>query len=646
MKRTLNFTIILFMCMVAQGQDMTAHERDSLYTIWQDTGQPDSIRHRAMQEIIYDGMYSASPDSSLRLAHDLLFFARQRNLKLLEATALNLCGIFYNNKAAWDSAETYYLGALAIFEELNDKQRAAGCLNNLGNVVGYKGNMALSIEYLTRSLRIGEEEGDSSVVARALGNIGVCYNQQGDYDIALDFFQRRIKVAEAIGDKQCELEAWICIAIQADERHQPVAAREGFEKSLQLAREIDDVTSICVSLMGLGTIDVSEGKFERGRELLDSSLVIAVKNGDLLSESAALTVIARSHNLQGHKSEALQYARRALDKARQSGEVSVLRDAAEINYQVLKANGDAPAALVMHELFITMRDSIANDENKQAIMQQKFEYDYDKKEALLQVEQEKKDAIATEQIRRKNLQRNAFIGGFGLMLLLAGTFFFQRNRISKEKKRSEELLLNILPQEVAEELKSKGEADAKQIDQVTVLFTDFKGFTAMSEQLSAKELVRDIHECFSAFDHIMQKYGIEKIKTIGDAYMAAGGLPTPNETHALDVVKAAFEIQEFIAQGKARKLALGLPFFEIRIGIHTGPVVAGIVGVKKFAYDIWGDTVNTASRMESSGEVGQVNISETTYALVKDEPGLSFTSRGKVQAKGKGMMEMYFVVKR
>jgi class 3 adenylate cyclase len=216
-------------------------------------------------------------------------------------------------------------------------------------------------------------------------------------------------------------------------------------------------------------------------------------------------------------------------------------------------------------------------------------------------------------------------------------------QLTAEKERSDKLLLNILPAEVADELKASGEAEAKLINEVTVLFTDFKGFTAMSEQLSPQELVRDIHECFSAFDRIMEKHGIEKIKTIGDSYMAAGGLPTPNSTHAMDVVKAALEILEFIEKGKKHRQDQVLPYFEIRIGIHTGPVVAGIVGVKKFAYDIWGDTVNTASRMESSGEVGQVNISETTFALVKDGPGLTFTARGKVQAKGKGEMEMYFV---
>ena len=214
-----------------------------------------------------------------------------------------------------------------------------------------------------------------------------------------------------------------------------------------------------------------------------------------------------------------------------------------------------------------------------------------------------------------------------------------------EKERSDQLLLNILPHEVAEELKDSGEAAAKHFDVVTILFTDFKGFTEASEKMSPQELVAELNTCFKAFDGIITTRGIEKIKTIGDAYMCASGLPDPKTSSPADVVHAALEMQAFMTSRKVERDAQGLPAFEMRVGIHTGPVVAGIVGVKKFQYDIWGDTVNTASRMESSGQVGQVNISESTHALVKNDPGFAFSPRGKVQAKGKGELEMYFVSK-
>jgi len=213
--------------------------------------------------------------------------------------------------------------------------------------------------------------------------------------------------------------------------------------------------------------------------------------------------------------------------------------------------------------------------------------------------------------------------------------------ISKEKERYQELLLNILPEEVAEELKNNGKTEAKDFEQVTVMFTDFKDFTTISEKLSAKDLVSEIDHCFSAFDNIIQNCGIEKIKTIGDSYMAVGGLPVENKTHARDVVNAAIEINKFMEEHKRQKIKEGKEIFEIRIGIHTGPVVAGIVGIKKFAYDIWGDTVNLASRMESSGEAGKVNISGSTFELVKNN--FTCTYRGKIQAKNKGEVDMYFV---
>ena len=217
----------------------------------------------------------------------------------------------------------------------------------------------------------------------------------------------------------------------------------------------------------------------------------------------------------------------------------------------------------------------------------------------------------------------------------------QKNEAERQRERSDELLLNILPKETAEELKRKGKANAKLIDHVTVLFTDIMGFVSIAGNLSPTDLVHEINECFSAYDHIMDQMGVEKIKTIGDAYMAAGGIPSPNETHAKDVVKAALEIQKFMSALKIRKEKEGKIAFQIRIGIHTGPVIAGIVGIKKFAYDIWGNTVNVANVMETYGTPGKINISATTYDMIKDD--FVCKPRGKVETRKLGPVDMYFV---
>jgi class 3 adenylate cyclase len=218
-----------------------------------------------------------------------------------------------------------------------------------------------------------------------------------------------------------------------------------------------------------------------------------------------------------------------------------------------------------------------------------------------------------------------------------------KNKIIEEEKiRSDELLLNILPFETANELKATGKASAQNYENVTVLLSDFKDFTIVGEKLTPTELVDEIDYCFSAFDAIMEKYGIEKIKTIGDAYLCAVGLPkgSPHDPH--NMILAAKDIIAFMNQMKVDREAVGKTAFSIRIGIHTGPLVAGVVGKKKFAYDIWGDTVNTAARMEQTSEPGRINVSEMTYNLVKDK--FDFVSRGKIEAKNKGPLEMYFLV--
>jgi adenylate cyclase len=239
-------------------------------------------------------------------------------------------------------------------------------------------------------------------------------------------------------------------------------------------------------------------------------------------------------------------------------------------------------------------------------------------------------------LQAKNAQQNLFIGGAILMLLLTGSIYTGLKRTAKEKKKSDNLLHNILPIEVAAELKNNGTSRAKQFTNTTVLFTDFVNFTSISENMQPEELVATIDFFFKAFDEIIERNGLEKIKTIGDAYMAVGGLPNEDPNHALNATKAAIEICDWIQQQKKNGGK-----FDIRIGLSSGPVVAGIVGSKKFQYDIWGDTVNTASRIESNSEAGKVNISETTYQLVKEN--FTCTHRGKINVKGKGEIDMYFV---
>lgn len=251
--------------------------------------------------------------------------------------------------------------------------------------------------------------------------------------------------------------------------------------------------------------------------------------------------------------------------------------------------------------------------------------------------------------------RKFYIAAMIALLLLAGgaTYSFLRARqnaklmaekniiIREEQQRSENLLLNILPSLVAEELKKKGHTNARFFEDVSVLFADFVGFSKIAEQLSPQQLVSELDTCFRAFDHIIALHGLEKIKTIGDAYMCAGGLPDGGGSQLRSMVLAARDMQRWLADWNMERLKNGQPLFEARIGIHNGPVVAGVVGSKKFAFDIWGDTVNIAARIEQAGEGGKINISGESYELIREF--FPCTYRGKIAAKNKGEIDMYYV---
>jgi class 3 adenylate cyclase len=245
-------------------------------------------------------------------------------------------------------------------------------------------------------------------------------------------------------------------------------------------------------------------------------------------------------------------------------------------------------------------------------------------------------------LNKSKLDRTVFIRS-----VLYAVERHQLNRqLQTEKEKSDSLLRNILPETIAAELKIAGTTQARSYANVSVMFVDFASFTSISASLNPQELVAELHACFSAFDAIIGKYQLEKIKTIGDAYMCAGGIPNENDKHLENMLFAAADILEFVEKRYSEKAAAGKEYWRARIGIHVGPVVAGVVGSKKFTYDIWGDTVNTASRVESNSEVGKINISESVFKGVQALDAFTFEYRGKIEAKGKGRIDMYFAKKK
>ncbi len=397
----------------------------------------------------------------------------------------------------------------------------------------------------------------------------------------------------------------------------------------------------------IGDLMEQVDRTDKAIEYYQRAVQMSGEIGDKLGKARGLNGLANVYLNKGETAQAEDCAKQAIVLAINTNTVNLTLKSAGLLKQIYTKQGKFKDALEMYQLEIASRDSIAGKENQKAVIQHQFKYEYDVKEAIAKAEQEKKDGIAKAELRRQKVQKMALLGGFSVMVLFAGVFFRQRNKIGREKKRSDELLLNILPEEVAEELKEKGSAEARLFEDVSVLFTDFKNFTGISEKLTAKQLVNELHECFSGFDNIIAKYNIEKIKSVGDSYMAVSGLPTANPNHAEEMVKAAIEIREFMLNRKKTNPET----FDARIGIHSGHVVAGIVGVKKFAYDIWGDTVNTAARMEQNSEAGKINISETTYEILNRSSislrsgtsPFTFEYRGEIEAKNKGKLKMYFV---
>lgn len=570
------------------------------------------------------------------------------------ARVYSLSGNVYLMKSDFPRTEEYYIKALDILEQTGEHERMAGTLSNLGGVYYFTGDYPKAIEQFQKALSINEKTGNKLWILANLGNTGNIYYELTDYNKALEYFHKAYELATEIDNKYSNISSLsnigrVYVKLSDDEK-----ALEYFQKALQLGYESGDNHNTATDLYSIGELYMRHSRYAESFENFQKAIALSEEAGtqDKISSgyickgnwfhSAPDNIQQQlGFNPEEKNINAVKYIQKGIKIAEEINVANELKAGQEILSEVYEIQGDYKNALKSYKKFIEIRDKIQGEESKKQVTRKEMQYEFDKKEALSKAEQEKKDAVALKELQRQKLLRNSFIGGFTTVLAFAGVFFKQRNKIREGKKRSDELLLNILPEEVAEELKAKGSAEAKQFDEVTVMFTDFKGFTKISERLTPSELVMEIDTCFKAFDNIISRYNIEKIKTIGDSYMCAGGLPVENNTNATDVVSAALEIQEYMKEHLRQRKNDGKEIFEIRIGIHTGSVVAGIVGVKKFAYDIWGNTVNIASRMESSGEASKVNISGATYELIKDK--FTCTHRGKVDAKNIGEIDMYFV---
>ncbi|MEI6694450.1 MAG: adenylate/guanylate cyclase domain-containing protein [Bacteroidota bacterium] len=582
--------------------------------------------------------FSIKPSESVRYGDEAKKLSEKLNYRKGLALSLKNIGIGYYQQGNYANAISNWEQAMGVWDSLGDKVGVSNMLCNQGSVYFNQGDDAKALELYLKSLKIAEEINDSLRIVTALYNIGAVYsNKVASYNKAKEYYLKALPLAIKIKDDYSIGTVTVNLGEIYFKEQDYTTALKYFEQSL---RAYEGSENIPYSLNYIGRVYEKRKDYQKAIVKHQRAFYISKMLDAKLDMCISLLGLASTYQQKGDFTIAQSFymqAKTIAGELKANAELKQVYEGLATNYA---ASQDYENAYNYQQLLLAIKDTLYNIDTDKKLQGLAFGFEIEKKQN--QINLLTKDMEIQQQITEKQkLIRNGFMGGFTVVLLFAGVFLSQRNRISKEKKRSDELLLNILPEEVAEELKAKGSADAKLIEEVTVLFTDFKGFTSYSEKLSPKELVKDIHECFSAFDLIMEKYGIEKIKTIGDSYMAAGGIPTPNNTHAVDIVKAALEIRQFIEEGKSRKIANGLPFFEIRIGIHTGPVVAGIVGIKKFAYDIWGDTVNTASRMESSGEPGKVNISGTTYELVKDKFNCIY--RGKIMAKGKGEVDMYFV---
>jgi class 3 adenylate cyclase len=499
---------------------------------------------------------------------------------------------------------------LIQYEKEGTQERMATNLNAIAFIYNKLGDDKSAQVYTKRSFEMAEEMENKPIMAAVLNNMGNIYMKRGDLQMAEEQFVSALKLGEEIGNKHL--------------------VGEGLYKLAQLSSE--------------------QGDNEKSLYYLDraSEIFEAIGTKDLSASSA----IFRGGIFleQGQYNQAADWCKNGLMLSEKLHSIAIERDACDCLYKTYKSLQQKSNALEYHERFLSLTDSLHLDHAGKRLQQMEFDGQM-RTDSLVRAEELLDVQLVHDiDLGSKNRTRNVLIGSGILFLFLSGSLWSRlrltrksQARIQKEKDHSDDLLLHILPSEVVEELKQDGQALARESDLVSVLFTEFNGFNVPSDKDNKEESADELDYCMDGFDAIIQKHGMKKIKSNDNSYVAAGGPPMEKDAAVINTVRAALEMQEFITKRKTEQSGFSLPLPDVRIGIHSGLVVAGIIGIKNYKQDIWGETVNIASLVEINGEVGHVNISQHTYDLIKNDSDFTFENRGKIHAKGKGEMEMYFV---
>lgn len=616
---------------------------------------PLSLKGQDLDSLISNA-YSAYSDYNYEEAIRLADEAIEQATKSNDESAL-LRAEFYKALSVQErdptQSDTELIEKMIIqMEKLGLKLEQARANNFLASTYARFGDVEKAVKNHQAALDIYKSIENLTGVSSVYSNLSLLFYDQHDYEEAFFNARKALEMNLGLGIPENIQSSYNNLAI-IFEHTGPLDSAIYYHKfSLDYAKLAKNPYSIALAQSNLGNNYANNGDLKYAEEILLEALRLRDSLGFSRGLAYTHNRLANLYQKNNQLVKAKFHAEKSLENAEKAGEVKVLRMAYERLQEIAEITGDYRAELEYLKKATALKDSILSESNTKAITQLTLNYNFEKKQLLdsLKNEQEKQELglSFTERLEvAQSRQVLLLISGFLFLLLAAGLFhrnyFIKKSKdvLSKEKAKSDELLLNILPEEVAKELKQKGYSEARDFEEVTVIFTDFADFTKKAQLLTAKELVNELNFCFKAFDQIIDNLGLEKIKTIGDAYMAAGGLHS--KAGAKEVALAAIEMKSFIDK---RNEDLNIPQrikFDMRCGINTGPVVAGIVGLKKFQYDIWGDTVNTAQRMEVACGLNQINISDNTYQIIKDDSQFEFECRGFLEVKGKGAMKMWYV---